>query len=81
MTCGCKEGSGGGRRWGHHEGACGCGCGCHHWERCCCGAHFHTGPAFWTRDERVAWLESRLEELQEQSRAIQERIAALKAEG
>jgi hypothetical protein len=81
MACGCERDGGRGRYLGHHGGSCGCGRGCHHGDRCCCGSHFHASPAFWTRDEKVAWLESRLEELQEQVRTIQERIAVLKAEG
>jgi hypothetical protein len=81
MACGCEKGHGEGHRREHHEGSCCCSCG-HYPGGCCCfGSHFHASPAFWTRDEKVAWLESRLEELQERAGAIQERIAALKAEG
>jgi hypothetical protein len=81
MTCGCEKEGGAGRHWAHHGGSCCCDCGCRHGNRCSCGSHFHAGPAFWTREEKLAWLQSRLEELQERAQTIQERIAALKAEG
>jgi len=38
------------------------------------------GPGFWTKAEKVAWLEQVLEGLQEEVKAVEERIAALKGE-
>lgn len=65
---------------GQHD----CGCGGHshkggHHGSCGCGGHSF-GPAFWTRDEKVVWLQERLDGLREQVKAVEERIAALKAE-
>lgn len=79
MACGCEKGHGGRRE--HHGGSCRCGCGNQHGGSCSCGRRFHASPAFWTRSEKVAWLEKELEGLQEQVQALQERIAALKGEG
>jgi hypothetical protein len=56
----------GGKRRGHHHG-------------CCCG-HSGFGPCFWTKEEKVAWLEQYLEGLREEVKAVEERIAALKGE-
>jgi hypothetical protein len=61
-----------------------CKCGCkghgHHGGSCSC----HEGPKFghwlWTKAEKIAWLEDRLADLQEETKAYEERIAALKAE-
>jgi len=59
---------------------CGCGGHGHHQKSCGC----HEGPNFghwlWTKDEKIAWLEESLEVLQEDVKAYQDRIAALKAE-
>jgi hypothetical protein len=54
---------------GHHRGG-----------SCCCGGHSCLGPGFWTRAEKVAWLEQVLEGLREEVQAVEERIAALKGE-
>ncbi len=62
---------------GHHKGGSH-DCGGHHGCSCGCGGHF--GPTFWTRDEKIAWLEKRLDGLREQVKAIEERIVALKSE-
>ena len=63
----------GGRRRGHHGCDCGC-CGCG------CGGHSRFERTFWTRDEKIAWLEEYLEDLQAEAKAVEERIAALKEE-
>jgi hypothetical protein len=42
------------------------------------GMHFHR--RFTTREERIAWLEEYLKELQAEAKAVEERIAELKAE-
>ena len=53
-----------------------CTCGCH----CGCQGQYHAGPTFWTRAEKIAWLEERLEELQAEAKAVQERINELNQE-
>ncbi len=57
---------------------CNCGDKGHH-KGCGCGGHSF-GPAFWTKDEKIAWLEKRLDGLREQVQAVEERITALKSE-
>lgn len=57
-----------------------CGTKSHHGCSCGCGGSFHGGPHFWTKEEKIAWLEQYLEELQEGTKAIEERIAKLKEE-
>jgi hypothetical protein len=74
--CGC--GHKGHHKSGHH--GCSCGCGGHHGCSCGCDEHSRFGPNFWTKDEKIAWLEKRLDDLREQVKAVEERIAALKAE-
>jgi hypothetical protein len=63
-----------------------CGHGEHHGgygESCCCGegpgpgGHFRR--RFPTREERIAWLEEYLKELQAEAKAVEERIAKMKA--
>lgn len=69
-----------------------CGHGEHHGgygESCCCGEGpgpgGHFGPdwrfrrRFPTREERIAWLEEYLQELQAEAKAVEERIAKMKA--
>ena len=68
MCCRTKSHHGSGH-WGHPHG---CSCGC--------DGHFHSGPHFWTKEEKIAWLGQYLEELQEGAKAIEERIAKLKEE-
>ena len=58
---------------GHHRGH-------RHGDSCCCDEHSRFGPAFWTKAEKIAKLDRYLECLQEEAKAIEERIAALKAE-
>jgi hypothetical protein len=67
MCCGTGSHYGGGP-WGHHHGSC------------CCGGLFHFGLRFWTKKEKIAWLEEYLEGLREEVKAVGERIAALKGE-
>ena len=55
--------------WGHHHGG-----------SRCCGVPFHCGPRFLTKEEKTAWLEQYLEGLQEEAKAVEERITALKKE-
>jgi len=47
---------------------------------CACGGHACFGAAFWTREEKIAWLEEDLGGLREEAKAVEERIAALKGE-
>ena len=63
------KGHHGGKHQRHH-------CGC----SCCCGGHSGFGPALWTREEKIAWLEEHLQGLREEAKAVEERVAALKAE-
>jgi len=68
MCCESKSHHGGWHR-GHRHG---CSCGC--------GGPFRFGRRFWTKKEKIAWLEEYLEGLQEEAKAVEERIAALKVE-
>jgi hypothetical protein len=68
MCCG-HESHHGGRRWGHHHGG-----------SCCCGGYTRFGPRFWTKKEKIAWLEEYLEGLREEAKAVEERIATLSEE-
>lgn len=59
---------------GYHDGRC-----CHHemgW-----GPGMRFGRRFLTREERIAWLEEYLKQLQTEAKAVEERIAELKAAG
>jgi hypothetical protein len=69
MCCETEGHHGGHHHGAHHRGGCGCGCGCS-----------HSGPAFWTKAEKIARLEQVLADLQEETKAVEARIAALKAE-
>ena len=63
--------------YGHHGGSFQCGChrhGC----SCGCGGHFRFGACFMSQEEKVAQLEQYLEGLQEEAKAVEERIAALR---
>jgi len=93
MCCNEEHGHHPGRHHGGHE--CGCGdkhdrdCCCekeHHHRRgygcsCCCEGnlrqHFHRH--FHTREERLAWLEAYLQDLQAEVKAVEEHIAGLQA--
>jgi len=39
-----------------------------------------SGPRFWTKEEKIAWLEQYFRGLQEEAKAVEERIVALKEE-
>ena len=77
MSCGHKGHHGGSHR-GHH--GWGCGCGRHHGESSGCGQRGHFQRRFWTKEEQIAGLERYLESLQEEAKAVQERIAEMKGE-
>jgi hypothetical protein len=73
----CCEHRGHRSHWGHHalshRSWCGCGCGQ--------GGHGAGIPfrrRFRTREERAAWLEEYLQELQAEAKAVEERIARMK---
>jgi hypothetical protein len=68
MCCG-VEIHHGGWHWGYRHGG-----------SCACDWPYHFGPRFWTKEEKVAWLEQYLEGLQEEAKVIEERIAALRGE-
>ena len=55
-------------RHGRSAASCGCGCETHGWRR------------FQTKEEAVERLEGYLQDLQKEVQAVEERIAALKAE-
>ena len=59
---------------GHHGHGGGCCCGPAAW-----GPGFPFGRRFPTREERIAWLEEYLKDLQAEAKAVEERIAELKA--
>jgi uncharacterized low-complexity protein len=66
------------------QGSC---CG-HHghapWRQCgpgVCGPGFPFGPRFSSREERIAQLEEYLKDLQAQAKAVEGRLAELKAAG
>jgi hypothetical protein len=68
MCCRWKNHYGGGHRCRHHSSAF------------VCDGHADIGPCFWTKKEKVAWLEEYLEDLQAEAKSIKERIAALREE-
>jgi hypothetical protein len=68
MCCGHDSHRSGGHG-GHHQGS-----------PCTCGGHADIGSCFWTTKEKIAWLEENLEDLREEAKAVEERIAALKGE-
>jgi hypothetical protein len=78
--CRCHEG----RHGGHHEG---CECDCHEEHECECSCHeggrseIHFERRFATRVERIAQLEAYLKDLQTEAKAVEERIAEMKALG
>jgi len=57
-----------------------CGPESHHGGFCCCGGYSRPRLCFWTKEEKIAWLEQYLEGLQEETKAVEERIAALTGE-
>jgi hypothetical protein len=68
MCCESESHHGGRHRGRHHSGSCKC------------GGHTNLGPCFWTKKEKIAQLEERLENLQAEVKAIKERITALNEE-
>ena len=68
MCCGHDNQHGGGHGGPHLSGPCGC------------GKHANIGPCFWTKKEKIAYLEEYLEDLQIEVKSVEERIAALKSE-
>ena len=68
MCCGSESHHGGG-----HPG-------CHCSGSCECGGHANLGPCFWSKKEKIAWLENYLEDLQAEVKSIKERITMLKGE-
>jgi hypothetical protein len=68
MCCGSENHHGGGHRGRHHSGSC------------ACDGHADIGPCFWTKKEKIAWLEEYLEDVQAEVKSIKKRITALKGE-
>ncbi len=62
---------------GHNSG-CGQSKHHHHGKQCCHGEHF--GPNIWTKAEKIAYLQERLQALQAEANAVAERIDALEKE-
>jgi hypothetical protein len=60
--------------WGHQGG------GHPHASSCCCGTAHPMGRCFPTKEEKLAWMERYLESLQNETTAVEERIAKLKEE-
>ena len=75
MCCG-TERHHSGWHWGGHR------CGHPPVGFCACAgpSRFGFGPCFSSRDEKITWLERVLEGLQEEAKAVEERIAELRAE-
>lgn len=64
----------------HHRGhGCGCGCGNGSFEDFGPGRRF--GRRFTSREERIAEMESYLKDLQAEARAVEERLAEMRASG
>lgn len=68
-----------------HRGHTGWGCGCaphhgYHGGHGGCGGQPPVQRRFWTREEKTAWLEQYLQDLQNETQAVKERLAALQAE-
>ena len=63
---------------GHHEG------GRHGRQRhagsCGCGDPSHFGRRFWTREEKITRLEKYLDDLRQEAKSVEERIAEIKDE-
>jgi len=68
MCCGNDSHHGGRHRGRHHSGSCEC------------EGHADIGPCFWTKKEKLTWLEEYLKDLQAEAASIKERITALKEE-
>lgn len=81
--CDCHGGS-----HGEHHEEHGCNCNCHAGHECECGCHegsesteIHFERRFETRAERIAQMEAYLKDLQTEAKAVEERIAEIKAVG
>ena len=48
---------------------------------CVCGGHEDIRPCFWTKEEKIAYLEDYLDDLKNKKKSVDERIATLKEEG
>jgi hypothetical protein len=68
MCCEHDNHHGGGHEGPHLGGPCGC------------GEHANIGPCFWTKMEKIAYLEEYLADLQTEVKSVEERVAALKGE-
>ena len=66
MCCGSESHHGGGHRGRHHSSSC------------VCVGQADIGPCFWTKKEKISWLEEYLEDLQAEAKSIKERITAMK---
>jgi hypothetical protein len=79
--CGCGHHGGHGRHRSHgsHAGSdCGCGHRGHQSGQCGCGGQHGLKRRFWSREEKTAWLEQYLEDLENEAQAVRERLAKIK---
>lgn len=65
---------------GHQTHVAGCRCGHHPAGSCTCGQPMRFGRRFWAKEEMIAWLEGYLEDLREETKAVEERIAEMKGQ-
>jgi hypothetical protein len=70
---------GGANMCGGHQHCCCQGHG-HKGGSCSCRKHGQFGPNFWTKAEKLEWLEEQLDSLREEVKAYEDRIEALKNE-
>lgn len=64
----------------HDDHSCGGHGGRHRGNNCACVGHDVDGPCFWTRKEKLAYLDECLETLKTEVKSVETRIAALKEE-
>ena len=63
---------------GHQTQVCGCSCGHDPASSCTCGQPSRFGRRFCTKEEMIACLEGYLEDLRQEAKAVEERIADMK---
>lgn len=71
-TCGCHSPK--------HQGGCTCSCHDHDEQACHCGGRHVFRRRFITREERIARLQAYLDALRQEAQAVEEHIAAIRAE-
>lgn len=76
--CGCGHHGHHGHHGRHDGWDCGCGQQGHHGGRCGCGGHHGLKRRYWSREEKIAWLEQYLDDLENEAQAVRERLAEMK---